>query len=51
MELNNVMDPVKWPTMFLDLVTSAKAKRIIYDFIDFNVQAYCLEGFQLKNKV
>ncbi len=45
-ELSNVMDQMRWSTMFLDSVASAKARRIICDYVDFNVQVYCLECFQ-----
>jgi len=34
--------------MFLDLATSATMRRIICDFVDFNVLACCLERFQWK---
>jgi len=54
-KLGIVMDLVSrdswdhWPTiMFLDLIASATMKKIVYDFIDFNVLACCLDHFQWK---
>ncbi len=49
-ELSNVTGPMRWLTMFLDLVTNVKTKKIICDFANFNVQACCLECFQWKTR-
>jgi hypothetical protein len=41
---------MKWLTMFLDLVTSAKTSKIICDSRNFSVQPCCLECFQWKTR-
>jgi hypothetical protein len=44
------MNPMKWLTMFLDLMASVKAKKIICDSANFNVQPCYLKCFQWKTR-